>query len=48
MEKILRNENYRQRFIALGFEQIKKYNWDNCAQETLKIYQQVLFHNVYK
>jgi len=48
MEKILRNENYRQRFIVLGFEQIKKYNWDNCAQETLKIYQQVLFHNVYK
>jgi alpha-1,3-rhamnosyl/mannosyltransferase len=42
MEKILRNENYRQRFITLGLEQIKKYNWDDCARETLKIYQQVL------
>jgi len=44
MEKILHNKNYRERLIALGLEQIKKYSWDNCAQETLKIYKKVLYH----
>ena len=44
MEKILHTKNYRERLIALGLEQIKKYSWDNCAQETLKIYKKVLYH----
>ncbi|MBI3626905.1 glycosyltransferase, partial [Candidatus Uhrbacteria bacterium] len=33
--------NLRQQLVAKGHEQIKKYSWQTCAQQTLNIYRQV-------
>jgi len=37
---ILNNEVLRDHLIARGINQVKKYDWQKCAQETLIIYQQ--------
>jgi glycosyltransferase involved in cell wall biosynthesis len=39
---LLDNENIRQEYINKGLEQAKKYNWWECASETLNVYKQVL------
>ena len=31
------NEN-KQKFIAKGYNQIKKFTWENCAKNTLNVY----------
>ncbi len=38
INKILSEESSRQKLIAAGYEQIKKYSWKKMAEETLKIY----------
>jgi len=42
IKEILNDENLRQRLIAEGLKQAKKYNWWECARETLAVYQAVL------
>lgn len=37
INKILADDHYRQKLIKLGYENIKKYSWESCAQETLKV-----------
>lgn len=39
---LLDNENIRQEYINKGLDQAKKYNWWECASETLNVYKQVL------
>lgn len=39
---LLNDENIRQDLIAKGIKQAKKYNWWECANETLAVYKQVL------
>lgn len=39
---LLDNPNRRKTIIQKGFKQIKLYNWDDCAQQTLGFYQQIL------
>lgn len=44
IEKIVQawnNEDLRQKLIKNGLEQVKKYSWQNLAEETLKVYQNV-------
>lgn len=41
IEQILNNSEERERLIALGYEQVKKYSWWECALATSKIYQKV-------
>lgn len=36
MKEILTKENLRQELISKGLEQIKKFSWSKCAQETLE------------
>lgn len=36
LQKILQDENYRAELVARGLEQVKKFSWEKCAQETLK------------
>ncbi len=36
LEKVLSDENLRQRMIAKGLEQAQKFSWEKCAQETLE------------
>jgi glycosyltransferase involved in cell wall biosynthesis len=35
IKNVLNDENLRNKMIAKGKEQIKKFSWDKCAQETL-------------
>lgn len=39
---ILYNDKLKLSLITKGFEQVKKYSWEKCAQETLKIYKKVI------
>jgi glycosyltransferase involved in cell wall biosynthesis len=34
--KVLRNSELRDDLIQKGVEQIKKFSWEKCAQETLE------------
>jgi glycosyltransferase involved in cell wall biosynthesis len=43
-EKILavfENENLRSEFVGKGFEQVKKYDWERCAEEYLEIIERI-------
>lgn len=40
--QILNNQNIQQDLIARGFENIKRFSWQNCAQQTLEVYNQIL------
>jgi len=42
MKKVLTDQDLEQELITKGFQQIKKYSWQQCAQQTLAIYQQAL------
>lgn len=41
IEKVLEDFDLREKLIAAGREQIKKYSWKKMAKETLEIYQSV-------
>lgn len=38
IKKGLFDQNLRRALIAKGFEQVKKYSWQKCAEKTLEIY----------
>jgi len=42
IEKIIEDKNLRQEWVKRGYEQVKKYSWEKCAQETLGVYGEVL------
>ncbi len=42
MDEIKNDESLRQELIKKGKEQIKKFSWQKCAQETLEIIQSVI------
>ena len=42
INQVVTDEDLRQKLINQGFEQIKKYNWSDCSQKTLDIYNQTL------
>lgn len=42
IEKTLFNESYKQELIAKGKMQSAKFNWKNCAEETLNLYKRLL------
>lgn len=37
MEKILQSQELRKRLIELGLKNIRRFSWEKCAKETLKI-----------
>jgi glycosyltransferase involved in cell wall biosynthesis len=39
---VLDNADLRQRLIAEGAKQVKKFSWDKMAQETLVVYKSLL------
>lgn len=39
IEKVLTNEKTRSDLVRKGFENIKRFSWENCAKETLKVLQ---------
>lgn len=40
--KVLNNESLKNELIQKGFTQIKKYQWSDCAEQTLQIYKNIL------
>ena len=42
IQKVLNNEDLRVRMIEKGRKQLKKFNWDKIAQQTLDCYKEVL------
>jgi glycosyltransferase involved in cell wall biosynthesis len=42
IELVINDERLRQDLRNRGFEQVKKYSWDRCAQQTLEIYKNSL------
>lgn len=44
MDRILRDADLRQRLIKSGIEQVRKFNWQRVARNTLAIYYEV-FHS---
>jgi len=43
MKTIISDKDIRKDLIKKGLEQVKKYNWDECAKDTLKVYKELLF-----
>lgn len=41
MESVLSDENLKRELRAKGLRQAAKFSWEKCAQETLKVYQEV-------
>ena len=42
METIISDKELRKELIKKGLEQVKKYNWDECAEKTFKVYKELL------
>ena len=42
MEQLVDDDSLKQQLIINGNQQIKKYSWTYCAQQTLSIYQQTI------
>jgi len=42
IRQVLTDDDQRQKLISLGQEQAKKYNWWECAHQTMLVYQQAL------
>lgn len=43
---IIQDEALRQKLRALGYEQVKKYSWWECARLTHEVYQQALYGRI--
>jgi glycosyltransferase involved in cell wall biosynthesis len=39
---VLTNSELKNQLIAKGYQQIKKYSWQKCAQKTLNLYNEIL------
>jgi len=42
MEQVVESTSVRQDLISAGFERVKLFTWENCAKETLNVYQDLL------
>lgn len=42
IQKILSDENSRQRLIKAGLENVSRFSWKKCAEQTLSVYQKIL------
>ena len=42
IDKVLSDERFRQKLIADGIDQVKKYSWNDMAKKTLEVYKEVL------
>lgn len=41
IEKVLTNDDYRDKLIQLGRKQANKFSWEKCARETLAVYEKI-------
>lgn len=41
MNKVLTDKHQQEQMRQKGFEQVKKYSWEKCGQQTLEVYKQI-------
>ena len=41
IKQVLENNNLRKEMTIKGLQQAKKFSWDRCAKETLKVYEEL-------
>jgi alpha-1,3-rhamnosyl/mannosyltransferase len=41
LHSVLCDEGLRQKLIAAGKNQARKFTWDRCARETLSVYEEL-------
>ncbi|MEM4230902.1 MAG: glycosyltransferase family 1 protein [Candidatus Pacearchaeota archaeon] len=41
LESIIQNSELREQLVKKGFEQVKKFSWENAARETLKVLEEI-------
>ncbi|MDP3998022.1 MAG: glycosyltransferase family 1 protein [bacterium] len=41
IEKVLGDKSLREKLVKKGYEQVKKFSWEKCARETLKVLEEV-------
>ncbi|MFA5993198.1 MAG: glycosyltransferase family 1 protein [Candidatus Pacearchaeota archaeon] len=41
MERIIRDKKLRNSLIKEGYKNVKRFSWDKCAKETMKVYEEV-------
>ena len=37
MNKLLKDEQLRERLISMGFQRVKEFSWKKCAEQTLEV-----------
>lgn len=42
MEKVLMNKIFKKNIVLKGFEHIKNFSWEKCANETLDVYRKII------
>lgn len=42
IDNIIFNDDLKEKFVKQGHEQIKKYNWDDCAKDTFDLYKKYI------
>jgi len=42
MHEVLTNDGLRANMIKKGLERAKRFSWEKCAKETLKVYEQIM------
>ncbi len=42
IEEVIKDKNLRAKLVEKGFNQYKKFSWDKAAEETVKVYKEVL------
>jgi glycosyltransferase involved in cell wall biosynthesis len=41
IKRILYEQSYKDKLIDLGLQRSKMFSWDNCAKETLEVYNKI-------
>ena len=42
VKMVIKDEKLRKQMIKKGYQQNKKFSWEKCAEETKKVYEEVL------
>jgi len=45
IKEIIMNDGLKRELVKRGFEQVERYDWEKCAEETVWIYEKVLMAN---
>lgn len=41
---VLNDADMRKQYVERGLQQVKKYNWENAAEQCLKVYEEAIMH----